>query len=121
MINSISLNLVHKSLSEYYSSLRIGDEISIYPNKHNNPLSSYKLNVVKISGKDTSYTPKCVRLTNQTSDNLMLGFSQPLNMNQDEPSKSKQQPQQQQNNQNDDQKQPQNNNDKVMSSSFIWH
>eukprot|EP01083_Nonionella_stella_P016862 47090_1 len=76
MLQDDITNLVHKSLSDYYSSLRVNDEITVYSTSNN---KEYKLSVVKISGKDTSYTPKCVRLNNTISDSLMLGFSEPKN------------------------------------------
>ena len=73
LLNNLT-DLVHVSLADYYSSLRIGDEITVYQNK-----KEYKLSVIKLSGKETSYTPKCVRLNNNVADTLMLGFSEPKN------------------------------------------
>jgi len=81
-------NLVHAALSSYYSSLRVNDEITVYSKG-----KQHKLSVVKISGKDTSYSPKCVRLHpgNDNADNLMLGFSEPRNYELDNDDHKKQQ------------------------------
>eukprot|EP00486_Rosalina_sp_Unknown_P013764 CAMPEP_0201591982 /NCGR_PEP_ID=MMETSP0190_2-20130828/189998_1 /ASSEMBLY_ACC=CAM_ASM_000263 /TAXON_ID=37353 /ORGANISM="Rosalina sp." /LENGTH=480 /DNA_ID=CAMNT_0048050543 /DNA_START=116 /DNA_END=1556 /DNA_ORIENTATION=- len=73
LLNNIT-DLVHQSLSDYYSSLRIGDDITVYAGT-----KTYGLTVVKLSGKETSYTPKVVRLNNNVADTLMLGFSEPKN------------------------------------------
>eukprot|EP00484_Ammonia_sp_Unknown_P029210 CAMPEP_0197025864 /NCGR_PEP_ID=MMETSP1384-20130603/6068_1 /TAXON_ID=29189 /ORGANISM="Ammonia sp." /LENGTH=535 /DNA_ID=CAMNT_0042454443 /DNA_START=81 /DNA_END=1685 /DNA_ORIENTATION=- len=71
-------DLVHKSLAEYYSSLRVDDVITVYPPDSK---QEFKLTVTKIAGKETiKYTPKVVRLSNSSSENLMLGFTEPKDL-----------------------------------------
>merc|ERR1712087_452624 len=65
--------IIYDALSNYYSSLRVGDVISVYSKN-----KEFSLQIDKISAKDTKYTPKCVKLMNNCdlSNNLMIAFGE---------------------------------------------
>merc|ERR550525_1165601 len=78
----LSIQHIHKviasTLSDFYSSLRCGDTVTIHSKtKH------YVLTVTKITGKETSYTPKCIRMSpdKKVSESISIEFTDPEPMN----------------------------------------
>jgi len=66
--------LVTSSLGDYYSSLRCGDALTVYGPGDG---EEHRLTVTKLSGTETSYTPKCVRLSHEKISALSVGFIDP--------------------------------------------